>query len=82
MVVVIIFAVAAYVSYLKTGRFWFPTVSIASVKSSLPSFRSAPVMETLEAPEDDVYKWRVNGEWVYGDTPPSGVDAQRVNGDN
>lgn len=81
VVIVIILAVASYISYLKTGRFWVPTISFSSVKSSLQSFRGAPVMQTLEAPDEDVYKWRVDGEWVYGDSPPEGVDAQRVGGD-
>ena len=85
MLVVVILAIASYINYLRTGQFWLPTVSMSSIKSSLPSFDSvpsAPKMNTLEAPNEAVYKWRVNGEWVYGDTPPAGVDAQRVGGDN
>ncbi len=82
MIIMIVFAVASYISYLKTGRFWVPNISFTSIKSSLPSFRSAPVMQTLEAPDEPVYKWQVNGEWVYGDTPPAEVDVQRVGGDN
>lgn len=75
-------AIASYVSYLRTGQFWMPNFSLASSKLSLPLFKSAPQMQTLEAPKEAVYKWRENGEWVYGDSPPANVDVERVGGDN
>jgi len=82
VIIAIIFAIASYLSYLRTGYFWLPNISFTSVKSSLPFIQSEPVMQTLEAPKEDIYKWRENGKWVYGEVPPSGVNAQRVGGDN
>ena len=78
MIVVIIVGIASYISYLQTGRFWIPKFSMASIKSPLPSIQRAPTMQALEAPQETIYKWRDQGKWVYGQTPPTGVTAQLV----
>ena len=82
VIIAVILAIASYLYYLRTGHFWVPNITYKSVKSSLPFTQSEPVMQTLEAPKEEIYKWRENGKWVYGEVPPPGVNAQRVGGDN
>lgn len=78
IVILIIFAVISYVNYLKTGRFWVPNISFQAVSSPFKSFVPSPEMKPLESPKETIYKWREQDEWVYGDTPPAGVDAQLI----
>lgn len=39
-----------------------------------------PVTIPLAKPSEPTYKWRLNGQWHYGDTPPEGVNAIRLVG--
>jgi len=68
------YAVLAVVIYTATGKTWQPTIF-------WPSFSflsSSPDMSTLEAPNQPTWRWRQNGRWHYGDKPPSGVTAERI----
>lgn len=78
VVVMIIFAVASYSAYLNTGRFWLPNISFSDIKLSMPFSAKPPEMQSLEAPNEVVYKWRENGKWLYGKEPPDISKAQRV----
>lgn len=71
----VLIGLASGLNYLRTGYFWIPTID--SVKSGL----NKPSMQTLPVPKEAIYKWREQGEWVYGDSPPEGVNAQRVSGE-
>lgn len=73
-VCVLVFAFIVYAGYLRTGHFWFPAVK-APVLSGL---WKQPEMNSLEAPTSPTWRWRQNGVWHYGDSPPEGVDAQRL----
>lgn len=70
----LIYACVAYAAYLRTGQFWIPTVRVPAVTG----FWNQPEMNSLEAPTTPTWRWRQNGIWHYGDSPPNGVDAQRV----
>lgn len=71
----VIVGLASFLNYLRTGYFWVP-----SILSFEPEF-SKPTMQALPQPTETIYKWREHGEWVYGDSPPEGVNAQRVSGE-
>ena len=70
----VLVGLASGLNYLRTGYFWIPTLD------SLQSGFNKPKMQSLIAPKETIYKWREHDEWVYGDTPPEGVEAERVSG--
>lgn len=73
------FAIGSYLVYLKTGRLFVPKLTKPEI--SLPSILDKPAysdFSSIEAPKVETYKWRENGQWKYGDTPPKNVDAIRV----
>jgi len=77
------FAIGRYLVYLKTGRFWMPSFSSSDIKApelSLPQFGKPSYTDfsTSNTPKSKTYKWRENGQWVYGDTPPEHVNAIRI----
>ena len=92
MICVLLMAIASYVVYLRTGSFWVPVARVPSI--SLPSFSSfsrlfsddsvsvEPVGETVSLKNINVpsYKWQQKGIWHYGDTPPQGINAIRIDG--
>lgn len=69
---VVIAAVIIYAAYLKTGRFYVPAFSMPHW------FAGSPKMEALEAPDEPTWRWRENGQWHYGDKPPVGTAAERI----
>lgn len=75
LICLIIFALASYLSYLRTGQFWLPNISTGVTQLSLPLVDSPPSMNPVEAPTEPTYKWRKDGQWHYGDEPPEGVKA-------
>ena len=78
IMIAIFMAIASYVVYLKTGKFWKPSWS--NVNISMPELlgSGAPNMQSITAPEEPTYKWRQGGQWHYGQKPPKGMDAIRV----
>ena len=68
------YAVLAVVIYTATGQTWRPSISWPDFADLKP----APEMSTLEAPDEPTYRWRQNGRWHYGDKPPEGVNAERI----
>jgi len=74
VIVIIVAGAFSYLGYLKTGRFWLPTIS----SNSLPNFARQPTFESLPQPTKPVYKWRENGRWVYGEKPPRDIEAEQV----
>ena len=68
------YAVLAVVIYTATGQTWKPSIAWPDFDAVLPS----PTMSTLEAPDQPTWRWRENGRWHYGDTPPEGVQAERI----
>ena len=68
------YAVLAVVIYTATGRTWQPKIELPSFGSST----AASKMKTLEAPTEPTWRWRQNGRWHYGDKPPAGVKAERI----
>jgi hypothetical protein len=85
MVCIIIFAATSYLTYLRTGVYWLPTLSNLNLPV-MPSFDSLlPSPSTSQGSEADfkesknpTYKWLSNGRWHYGDTPPQGVKAELI----
>jgi len=78
LMIVVFMAIASYLVYLKTGQFWKPSWS--NINISTPTFfsQNVPVMESVTVPSETTYKWRQAGQWHYGEKPPNGVDAIRV----
>lgn len=77
VVIAVIFSCISFVNYLQTGQFWVPAVS-RTAPSWLPFVDSTPSLQSLRSPEETIYKWREQGQWVYGPTPPEGVSAELV----
>jgi hypothetical protein len=81
-------AIGSYLVYLKTGRLFIPWIStlnspasFSAPELSLPKLSSEPSYRDFSSnntPQSQTYKWRENGQWVYGDKPPKGVDATRI----
>ena len=83
MIAFVCMGVASYVVYLKTGRFWVPDLSISNLNKPKLFGSKTPVMEPVLAPTENTYKkptykWWANGHWNYGQTPPEGVKAIRL----
>lgn len=78
VIVAICFAVGSYLVYLKTGCFWMPSWS--NVNISMPAFLGGgdATLEPVTSPTEPTYKWWANGQWNYGQTPPEGVNAIRL----
>lgn len=78
LMIVIFMAIGSYLVYLKTGKFWKP--SLSNIDISMPEFlkTKAPVMTPVSGPTETTYKWYKNGQWYYGQVPPKGVDAIRI----
>ncbi len=80
LIVCLAIAVVSYATYLKTGKFWLPSFSTSNIK--MPSVNSSPTMSALpslsemDSSNQKTYKWRVNGQWHYGEAPPEGVEVQ------
>lgn len=75
LVGVVVYAVIVYAAYLRTGKFWLPTFG------NLPSiswFGVSPKLQSLEAPAEPTWRWRESGRWHYGDSPPPGIPAERI----
>lgn len=68
-----------YFFYLNSGS--FPNLSLP-LRSNQADVPTESIIEanfsSLEQPDLPLYKWRLNGRWHYGLTPPSGVDAEQV----
>jgi len=77
LIAAIVLAIASYIAYLRTGKFWVPDLSFGN-NISIPFSDSVPKMQSLQAPNEPVYKWRERGVWVYGDNPPEGVEAKLI----
>jgi hypothetical protein len=85
LICALLMALGSYLVYLKTGRFWIPSFAVASLipstKHDSPNMSPLPKLNELEKSGLPVYKWIQDGQWHYGDSPPNGVDAQIVSGD-
>lgn len=81
MILCIVLALGSYLVYLKTGRFWVPSFSASQL--SMP-FSDEPILDTkptgkpVTTPSVPSYKWIENGRWHYGEKPPKGVDAIKL----
>jgi hypothetical protein len=63
-----------YAAYLHTGRLWLPSMNLPSVSW----FSGTPKLEPVGLPVEPTWRWRENGKWHYGDSPPKGVKAERI----
>ena len=85
MITIVVLAVGA-LAYLSYATSWFNfaqywssvKTSVSIVRSKLPENPFVPKLEPLEPISQPAYKWLDRGRWVYGDTPPFGVDAIRI----
>lgn len=81
MILCIVFALGSYLVYLKTGRFWVPSFSTPNISmpfSGKPILDKKPTGTPVTKPNSPSYKWIEGGRWHYGEKPPKGVDAIRL----
>lgn len=81
MILCILLALGSYLSYLKTGKFWVPSFSAPSISmpfSNKPVLDKKPSAVPVTSPSVPSYKWIENGRWHYGEKPPKGVDAIKL----
>ncbi len=76
LICAVILAIGSYLIYLKTGQFWMPSVNVFNI--SLPQVEKKQRFKPIPKPTQPIYKWRQGGQWVYGETPPKNVSAERV----
>ena len=86
--------ISSYLVYLQTGKFWLPVLRVPNI--SVPSFASLQGLVSASLSEADkfsadvnldnvsapTYMWLHNGSWHYGDVPPEGMNATRIDGSN
>lgn len=78
LIIGICMAVGSYLVYLNTGRFWVPQLPSNLTMPAFLKREYKPSMEPVSEPTEPTYKWMKNGQWYYGQKPPKGVNAVRL----
>ena len=66
LIVCLVIAVTSYATYLKTGKFWLPSINTLSIKMpsviSTPKMAALPKLSELDNTNQKTYKWLENGQ--------------------